>query len=69
MANIAQISVAHAHTLPREPRRGHVTLDDVTSGSHVGYAQWYILYYYSKKKAPESVAHANAIISGQGLFL
>jgi hypothetical protein len=46
-----------------------VTLDDVTSGSHVGYAQWYILYYYSKKKAPESVAHANAIISGQGLFL
>jgi hypothetical protein len=25
--------------------------DDVTSGSHVGNAQWYILhYYYSKKK-------------------
>jgi hypothetical protein len=33
-----------------------VTLDDVTSGSHVGYAQWYILYYNSKKKAPEPVA-------------
>ena len=31
--------------------------DDVTSGSHVGHAQWYILYYYySKKKAWEPVA-------------
>jgi hypothetical protein len=39
--------------------------DDVTSGSHVGHAQWYILYYYySKKKAREPVAHAHAITSG-----
>ena len=52
-------------TLPREPRRGHVMFDDVTSGSHVGHAQWYILYYYySKKKAREPVVHAHAITSG-----
>jgi hypothetical protein len=57
-ANIAQLPDAHAqlpdvhaHTLPREPLRGHMTLYDVTSVSHVGHAQWYILYYcYSKKK-------------------
>ena len=64
-ADIAQLPVAHAHTLPREPLRGHVTFDDVTSGSHVGQAQWYILYYYySKKKALEPVAHAHAITFG-----
>ena len=31
------------------PLPGHVT-----SGSHVGHAQWYILYYYSKKKSAET---------------
>ena len=32
---------------------GHVTFGHVTSGSHIGHAQWYILYYYySKKKKP-----------------
>jgi hypothetical protein len=33
-SDIAQHPVAHAHTprLPREPRRGHVTFDDITSG-------------------------------------
>ena len=42
-----------------------MTLGHVTSGSHVGHAQWYILYYYySKKKAArEPVAHAHAITS------
>ena len=46
-ADIAQLPVAHARTFLREtPLWGHVT-----SCSHVGHAQWYILYcYYSKKK-------------------
>jgi len=36
----------------------------VTSGSHIGHAQWYILhYYYCKKKGREPVAHANVITS------
>ena len=59
--------VAHVHILPRETLSRHVTLDDVTSGSHAtcGDAQFYILYYYnSKKKAREPVAHAHAITSG-----
>jgi hypothetical protein len=44
------------------PLRGRVTFDDVTSGSHVGHTQWYILYYYySKKKTREPVAHAQNI--------
>ena len=44
-----------------------MTFDDVTSGIHAtsGHAQWYILYYYNKKKAREPVAHAHAITSGQ----
>jgi hypothetical protein len=41
-----------------------VTLPSITSGSHAGHAQWYILYYYSKKKAREPVAHWHAITSG-----
>ena len=62
-ADIAQLPVTHARTLPRELLRGHVT-----SGSHVGYAQWYILYYYySKNKTREHVGHA--ITSGHDLFL
>ena len=42
-----------------------VTFDDVTSGSHAtsGHAQLYILHYYGKKKARESVANAHAITS------
>ena len=36
---------------------------DVTFGSHVGHAQWYILYYYSKKEVREPVVHADAITS------
>jgi hypothetical protein len=44
---------------------------DVTSGSHVGHAQWYILYYYySKKKAREPVAPEAALtmsnVTGSG---
>ena len=35
---------------------GHVTFGHVTLGSHVGYAQRYILYYYyNKKKAREKI--------------
>jgi hypothetical protein len=34
-ANIAQLPVAHACTLPRKPLQDDVTFDDVTSGSHV----------------------------------
>ena len=51
-------------TLPREPLRGRVTFDDVTSGSHVGHAQWYVWYYYysKKKKTREPVAHAQNIL-------
>ena len=61
--DIAQLPVANARTLPKEPLRGHVTFGHVTSGSHVGHAQWYILhYYYSKKKAREPVAHAQNIL-------
>jgi hypothetical protein len=56
-ADVAQRLVVHARTLPMEPPSGS---RDVTSGSHVGHAQWYILYYYySKKKARELVAHAH----------
>ena len=46
-----------------EPLWGHVTFDNVTSGSHAtsGHAQWCI---YSKKKAREPVAQAHAITSG-----
>jgi hypothetical protein len=58
-ADIVQLPVAHAHTLPREHLRCYVT-----SGSHVGHAQWYILYYYySKKKVREPVVHVHAITS------
>jgi hypothetical protein len=52
----------HARTLPMKFPSGS---RDVTSGSHVGYAQWYILYYYySKKKAREPIVHAHVITSG-----
>jgi hypothetical protein len=35
----------------------------LTSGSHVGHAQWYILYYYYiKKKTPEKSGHAQNIL-------
>ena len=62
-ANIAQLPVAHACTLPRKPLRGDVTFDDVTSGSHVGHAQWYILYYYNSKEKPfEPDVHAQNIL-------
>ena len=63
-ADIAQLPVTHARTLPRELLRGHVT-----SGSHVGHTQWYILYYYyRKKKTRDLVAHAHAITSCPGHF-
>jgi hypothetical protein len=52
------------------PFQGNSLRGDVTSGSHVGHAQWYILYYYySKKKVREPVAHSHAITTGQGCFL
>ena len=52
------------------PFQGNALRGHVTSGSHVGHAQWYILYYYhSKKKVREPVAHSHAITSGQGCFL
>ena len=56
----------------RTPFQGAPSVSrDVTFGSHVGHAQWYILYYYSKKKVREPVVHADAITSvtsgsGQG---
>jgi hypothetical protein len=37
-ADIAQLPVANESTLAREHLRGHIT-----SGSHIGDAQWYIL--------------------------
>jgi hypothetical protein len=41
-----------------------VTWPSVTSVSHVGHAQWFILYYYySKKKSRELVLHVHAITS------
>ena len=43
MADIAQLPVAHTHT------KG-VMWHSVTTGSHVGHAQWHNLYYYSSKK-------------------
>ena len=38
---------------------------DVTSGSHIGHAQWYILYYYySQKKAQENDVTSGHVTSG-----
>ena len=55
------LPVTHVRIPPFQgnPLRGRVTFDDVTSGSHVGHTQWYILYYYhSKKKTREPVAQS-----------
>ena len=44
-------------------------VDDVTSGRHVGHAQWYIVcYYYSKKKAREPVTSGD-VASGSSTLL
>ena len=41
----------------------HFWLYDVNSGSHVGHAQWYILYYcHSKKKARKKSWHVQNIL-------
>ena len=59
------ISACAHPTLPSEPLGGHMTFCHVTSVSHVGHAQWYILYYYySKKKVRGESGHAQAITSG-----
>ena len=55
----ATCACAHP-TLPSEPLGGHMTFDHVTSVSHVGHAQWYILYYYYSKKKVERKIRACA---------
>ena len=66
MADIAQLPVAHGHTQWNLKGSRDLRLLRVAM---VLVLLYYILhYYYSKKKTLETVAHAHAITSVQGMF-
>ena len=50
MGDIAQLPVAHAHTLSREPLRGHVTFGKFQWPWQLALLYYMLYYYYSKKK-------------------
>ena len=57
-ANIAQLLVAHAHAFQRTPSGSRDDWWRHIRHATSGHAQWYILYYYSKKKAREPVVRS-----------